>query len=213
MANIKTSKKSTRIDMTAMCDVAFLLLSFFIMTATSKVPEPKPVDTPASTVKAKLPERNLMTITIGDSAVYLGMSDRETRIAALEAMSLKYDIAFTPQEINEFSLLDSFGVPLEQLKSLLALKNAERNRPGTQAGIPYAGDISENELSDWVFYASEAVILEQQGRGVEKLKEIEVAIKGGSKEKYPVVKRVFDILQKQNVNNFYLVTSLRSEDF
>lgn len=213
MANIKTSKKSTRIDMTAMCDVAFLLLSFFIMTATSKVPEPKPVDTPASTVKAKLPERNLLTITIGDSAVYLGMSDRETRIAALEAMSLKYNIAFTPKEIKDFSLLDSFGVPLEQLKSLLALKNAERNRPGVQAGIPYKGDISENELSDWVFYASEAVILEQQGRGVEKLKEIEVAIKGGSKEKYPVVKRVFDILQKQNVNNFYLVTSLRSEDF
>ena len=103
MANIKTSKKSTRIDMTAMCDVAFLLLSFFIMTATAKVPEPKPVDTPASTVKAKLPERNLLTITIGDSAVYLGMSDRETRIAALESMSLKYDIAFTPKEIKDFS--------------------------------------------------------------------------------------------------------------
>ncbi len=213
MANIKTSKKSTRIDMTAMCDVAFLLLSFFIMTATAKVPEPKPVDTPASTVKAKLPDRNLLTITIGDSAVYLGMSDRETRIAALEAMSLKYNIAFTPKEIKDFSLLDSFGVPLEQLKSLLALDNSKRNKPGIQEGIPYKGDISENELSDWVFYASEAVILDQQAKGVEKLKEIEVAIKGGSKEKYPVVKRVFDILQKQNVNNFYLVTSLRSEDF
>ncbi len=213
MANIKTSKKSTRIDMTAMCDVAFLLLSFFIMTATSKVPEPKPVDTPASTIKAKLPERNLLTITVGDSAVYLGMSDRETRIAALEAMSLKYDIAFTPQEINEFSLLDSFGVPLEQLKSLLALKNAERNRPGTQAGIPYKGDISENELSYWIYYANAAVVLEQQAKGVEKIKEVEIAIKGGSKEKYPVVKNVFDILQKQNMNDFYLVTSLRDEDF
>ena len=213
MANIKTSKKSTRIDMTAMCDVAFLLLSFFIMTATSKVPEPKPVDTPASTIKAKLPERNLLTITVGDSAVYLGMSDRETRIAALEAMSLKYDIAFTPQEITEFSLLDSFGVPLEQLKSLLALKNAERNRPGTQAGIPYKGDISENELSYWVYYANAAVVMEQQAKGLEKIKEIEIAIKGGSKEKYPVVKNVFDILQKQNMNDFYLVTSLRDEDF
>ncbi|MES2864252.1 MAG: biopolymer transporter ExbD [Bacteroidota bacterium] len=213
MANIKTSKKSTRIDMTAMCDVAFLLLSFFIMTATAKVPEPKPVDTPASTIKAKLPERNLLTVTIGDSAVYLGMSDRETRLAALEAMSLKYNIAFTDKEKKDFSLLDSFGVPLDQLKSLLALDNAKRNKPGIQEGIPYKGDISENELSDWVFYASEAVILEQQGRGVEKLKEIEVAIKGGSKEKYPVVKRVFDILQKQNVNNFYLVTSLRDADF
>jgi len=213
MANIKTSKKSTRIDMTAMCDVAFLLLSFFIMTATSKVPEPKPVDTPASTIKAKLPERNLLTITVGDSAVYLGMSDRETRIAALEAMSLKYDIAFTPQEITEFSLLDSFGVPLEQLKSLLALKNSDRNKPGTQAGIPYKGDISENELSYWVYYANAAVVLEQQAKGVEKIKEIEIAIKGGSKEKYPVVKNVFDILQKQNMNDFYLVTSLRDEDF
>lgn len=213
MANIKTSKKSTRIDMTAMCDVAFLLLSFFIMTATSKVPEPKPVDTPASTIKAKLPERNLFTITVGDSAVYIGMSERETRIAALEAMSLKYDIAFTPQEINEFSLLDSFGVPLEQLKSLLALKNAERNKPGTQVGIPYKGDISENELSFWVYYANAAVVMEQQAKGVEKIKEIEIAIKGGSKEKYPVVKNVFDILQKQNMNDFYLVTSLRDEDF
>ncbi|MEY4835112.1 MAG: hypothetical protein RI980_1227 [Bacteroidota bacterium] len=213
MANIKTSKKSTRIDMTAMCDVAFLLLSFFIMTATSKVPEPKPVDTPASTIKAKLPERNLFTITVGDSSVYIGMSERETRIAALEAMSLKYDIAFTPQEINEFSLLDSFGVPLEQLKSLLALKNAERNRPGTQAGIPYKGDISENELSYWIYYANAAVVMEQQAKGVEKIKEIEIAIKGSSKEKYPVVKNVFDILQKQNMNDFYLVTSLRDEDF
>jgi len=213
MANIKTSKKSTRIDMTAMCDVAFLLLSFFIMTATSKVPEPKPVDTPASTIKAKLPERNLFTITVGDSAVYIGMSERETRIAALEAMSLKYDIAFTPQEINEFSLLDSFGVPLEQLKSLLALKNAERNRPGTQAGIPYKGDISENELSYWIYYANAAIVMEQQAKGVEKIKEIEIAIKGSSKEKYPVVKNVFDILQKQNMNDFYLVTSLRDEDF
>jgi biopolymer transport protein ExbD len=213
MANVKTSKKSTRIDMTAMCDVAFLLLSFFIMTATSKVPEPKPVDTPASTIKAKLPERNLFTITVGDSAVYIGMSDRETRKAALEAMSLKYDIAFTPQEINEFSLLDSFGVPLEQLKSLLALKNAERNKPGTQSGIPFKGDISENELSYWLYYANASVVMEQQAKGVEKIKEIEIAIKGSSKEKYPVVKNVFDILQKQNMNDFYLVTSLRDEDF
>lgn len=213
MANIKTSKKSTRIDMTAMCDVAFLLLSFFIMTATSKVPEPKPVDTPASTIKAKLPERNLLTITVGDSAVYIGMSERETRIAALEAMSLKYDIAFTPKEVEEFSLLESFGVPLEQLKSLLALKNAERNKPGTQSGIPFKGDISENELSYWIYYANAAVVMEQQAKGLEKIKEIEIAIKGSSKEKYPVVKNVFDILQKQNMNDFYLVTSLRDEDF
>jgi hypothetical protein len=55
--------------------------------------------------------------------------------------------------------------------------------------------------------------MEQQAKGAEKIKEIEIAIKGSSKEKYPVVKNVFDILQKQNMNDFYLVTSLRDEDF
>ena len=65
MAKIKMKKKSTSTDMTAMCDVAFLLLTFFILTATAKVPEALPVDTPASTVQTKLPESDLATITIG----------------------------------------------------------------------------------------------------------------------------------------------------
>ena len=54
MSKVKMSKKSTAIDMTAMCDVSFLLLTFFILTATAKQPEPLAVDTPASTVKAKI---------------------------------------------------------------------------------------------------------------------------------------------------------------
>lgn len=45
MAKAKSQKKAAAIDMTAMCDVAFLLLTFFILTATAKQPEPLPVDT------------------------------------------------------------------------------------------------------------------------------------------------------------------------
>ncbi len=36
MARPKIARKSTAVDMTAMCDVAFLLLSFFILTTKSK---------------------------------------------------------------------------------------------------------------------------------------------------------------------------------
>jgi biopolymer transport protein ExbD len=50
--------------MTAMCDVAFLLLTFFVMTST-KIPEALPVDTPSSTVQTKLPETDLATLTVG----------------------------------------------------------------------------------------------------------------------------------------------------
>ena len=56
--------------MTAMCDVAFLLLSFFVMTATAKQPEPKPVDPPASTVLDKLPEEGVATISVGGKQVF-----------------------------------------------------------------------------------------------------------------------------------------------
>ena len=94
MAKIKMSKKAASIDMTAMCDVAFLLLTFFILTATAKTPEPLPVETPASTVEVKLPETGLVTLTVGKSEgkdkVFFGMKDRDVREKTLELMGNKY---------------------------------------------------------------------------------------------------------------------------
>ncbi|MBC7655435.1 MAG: biopolymer transporter ExbD, partial [Oligoflexus sp.] len=69
----KSSKKAASIDMTAMCDVAFLLLTFFILTATAKIPEALPVDTPSSTVQTKLPETDLATLTIGKGKVFFDL--------------------------------------------------------------------------------------------------------------------------------------------
>ena len=209
MAKVKISKKSTKIDMTAMCDVAFLLLSFFIMTSTAKVPEPKPVDTPASTVQAKLPEHDLATITIGDSAVYFSMTDRDLRVKALEIMADKYGMEFSEDEKAKFALIDGFGVPMDELKSLIALPGAERNREGLQKGIPYetpADSTKKSQLGDWVLSSREALV-------ELRTKDLKFAIKGDGKEKYPTVRKVLDMMQKQEVNNFYLVTGLRSEDF
>ena len=40
MPRVKVARKSTAIDMTAMCDVAFLLLTFFILSAKPKTSGP-----------------------------------------------------------------------------------------------------------------------------------------------------------------------------
>ena len=48
MARPKIARKSTNVDMTAMCDVAFLLLSFFILTTKPKPSEAVPIQTPKS---------------------------------------------------------------------------------------------------------------------------------------------------------------------
>ena len=113
MAKVKMSKKMTSIDMTAMCDVAFLLLTFFILTATAKQAEPLPVDTPASTVQTKLPDSNLATITIGKGKVFFGVTGRDVRKRTLELMGNKYGVKFSEGESDQFALIESFGVPIE----------------------------------------------------------------------------------------------------
>lgn len=215
MAKVKISKKSTRIDMTAMCDVAFLLLSFFIMTATAKQPEPHPVDAPASTVQTKLPEEGLATITVGDKKAFFTIKGPEVRRKTLERISQKYGVAFTEEEYESFMRMEGFGVPVNQIKGLLELNVTERNTEGRQQGIPF--DSVNNQLGDWVKFAREAnkqVLEERMAQGEEvEFKDLDIAIKGDAQEDYPTIKRVIDILQEQKKNRFFLVTGLRNEDF
>ncbi len=203
MAKVKMSKKATLIDMTAMCDVAFLLLTFFILTATARQPEPLPVDTPSSTVQTKLPESDLAMITIGQGKVFFGVSGQNVRIRTLEMMSEKYGITFTPEEKQRFALMESFGVPIESLNSIIAMSSTERNE-ANQPGIPK--DSLNNQLGEWIRNARLATIEVAD-------KELNIAIKGDAKEEYPDIKRIMDILQSQKINSFNLVTGLRGDDF
>jgi biopolymer transport protein ExbD len=204
MANVKMSKKAASIDMTAMCDVAFLLLTFFILTATAKMPEPLPVDTPASTVQTKLPETDLATITVGKGNVFFDLKGREVRKRTLELMAQKYGVTFSEDEANKFALMEGFGVPIQNLKSIIGMSTAERTKPGAQSSIPK--DSTDNQLADWIQNARIANIEVQD-------KELQIAIKGDAKEEYPQIRKIMDILQDQKINNFNLVTGLRGKDY
>ena len=203
MAKLKMSKKSTSIDMTAMCDVAFLLLTFFILTATAKVPEVLPVDTPSATVETKLPESDLATLTIGKGKVFFDLKGRDIRKRTLELMGQKYNVAFSDTDMENFALMESFGVPIQNLKQILDMKSADRTK-ANQPGIPK--DSLDNQLADWVQNARIANNEIAQ-------KELQIAIKGDAKEEYPLIRKVMDILQEQKINSFSLVTGLRGKDF
>lgn len=208
MAKVKMSKKATSIDMTAMCDVAFLLLTFFILTATAKSPEPLPVDTPSSTVQTKLPETDLAIITVGknnnEDQVFYGLKGKELRIKTLEFMAQKYNISFTDEEIAQFALIEEFGVPIEALKQVLAMKNSDRIKEGVQTGIPT--NSINNQLKDWVYTS-------RQANAELKDEDLKFAIKGDAKELYPRIQKIMDMLQDQDVNSFNLVTGLRGKDY
>ena len=200
---IKMKKKAGSTDMTAMCDVAFLLLSFFVMTATAKVPEALPVDTPSSTVQTKLPEADLATITIGQGKVFFDLKGREVRKKTLELMGQKYGIAFSESDGEKFALMEGFGVPIGSLKQIIDMKSADRSK-ANQPGIPK--DSLDNQLKEWIYNARIANIEVAD-------KELQIAIKGDAKEEYQAIRKVMDILQGQKINNFNLVTGLRTENF
>jgi biopolymer transport protein ExbD len=208
MAKIKMKKKSTSTDMTAMCDVAFLLLTFFILTATAKVPEALPVDMPSSTVQTKLPDSDLAIITIGKGAdgkskVFFDIKGREIRKRTLEGMGAKFGVTFSEDDKTKFALMDDFGVPIGELKSIIDMKSSDRIK-ADQAGIPI--DSLDNQLKEWLLISRRAAIDLDD-------KELQIAIKGDSKEQYPQIKKIMDILQDQKINSFNLVTGMRGKDF
>ncbi|NCD70375.1 ExbD/TolR family protein [Mucilaginibacter agri] len=201
MPRVKIKRKSTVTDMTAMCDVAFLLLTFFILTAKPKVPDPVELDVPASTVTIKQPEENIATLVVGKGKVFFDITGAKVREATLEQMGQKYgNISFTPTEKTRYANMQAVGVPMNQMKQYLDLESDQREA-FKQPGIPT--DSVSNELFNWVREARLAT------RALNNA-DLRISIKGDSKEEYPTIKKVIDILQKQEVNKFSLITSLRS---
>ena len=59
MPKVKIKRKSTFVDMTAMTDVAFLLLTFLLLTANFLKQEAVVVSAPSSVSEIKIPETNI----------------------------------------------------------------------------------------------------------------------------------------------------------
>lgn len=194
MPKVKVPRKSTSVDMTAMTDVAFLLLTFFMLATKFKPDEPVVVDTPSSISEIKLPESGIMQITIDKKGrVFFGITEQTTRADVLQRMAEKYNMKFSAEEVKEFSLQSTIGLPISQLSSFLKL-DAEARKALQTTGVPT--DSTNNELGDWIWQARLAN------------NDIRVAIKGDRDADMPTVKRVIAILQEKKVNRFNFITSM-----
>ena len=80
MPKFRPHRQGYRIDMTPLVDVAFLLLTFFMLTTTFKPEEEVTIVLPASHSDFKLPESDVMTINISkDGRVFLGVDSQVLR--------------------------------------------------------------------------------------------------------------------------------------
>ena len=201
MPRVKVARKSTSIDMTAMCDVAFLLLTFFILTAKPKVEDPTKAEVPFSSKEILVPEDNLATITVGGGGrLFYSVTGSDIRTETLKAMGEKYKVDFTPEEQARFAVTEVFGVPMANLKAFLDM-DAEQKKTYQQPGIQ-ADTTGNNELSNWILTSRKA------DRALHD-KDLQIAIKGDRKEQYPIINTVIDVLGKQKIFKFSLITDLR----
>jgi len=66
--------------MTPLVDVAFLLLTFFMLTTQFKPPEEVEIILPSSHSEFKLPESDVMTLTLSDDGrIFLGLDSQRLR--------------------------------------------------------------------------------------------------------------------------------------
>src|ERR1700748_1912248 len=121
MPRVKIPRKSTTGDMTAMCDVAFLLLSFFILTTKPNPSTAVPIDTPSSVASQNAPEKDLVMISLNkDGKAFLstgdGKEDKDNKQAIIEAVNTNKNLGLTGGEINALRLQPFLGSTLPMLK-------------------------------------------------------------------------------------------------
>lgn len=197
MPKVKLPRKSTAVDMTAMCDVAFLLLSFFILTTKFKPAEALAVTTPKSVSTDPAAQKDVVMITMDSKGkVYFSVSDdaMEEKQTIIDEVNQQKALGLSDADKKAFIRSGSYiGVPFSQLRSYLAL-STEQLQKLDKPGIPI--DSANNELQVWMRAANSAF----QGT------KMTLLVKGDNESKYPSFKGVIDALKRNEMFKFSMIT-------
>lgn len=214
MPKIKIPKSSPSIDMTPMVDLAFLLVTFFMLSASFRSSEPVEVDVPSSISDKIIPE-NIIQISIDKGGVvYFNMSDAEARKELLRNMSGKYKVAFNDEQYEKFGFMTSFGCKITELPNYIDKSPEERKSIST--GIPL--DSTNNQLKDWIYYGNAASLnsgktayedakLKGDSPNINDFKP-KFILKVDNKAVYAHAQNVINVFRDLNLNNLNFITSL-----
>lgn len=202
MGRAKLPRKSTNVDMTAMCDVAFLLLTFFMLATKFKPDEPVTVVTPNSISEIPIPDTDIMLITVDkDGRIFFSVDNKNVRRSLIEDINEYKNLNLTNQEMDAFAIGASVGVPFSQLKSYLEADPAQQKEfDKTTKGVPVDTTVTseQNELAAWIRTARN------------NNPKLRIAIKADGDASYPEIKKVIQTLEGWKIFKFNLITGLKA---
>jgi len=206
MPKVKIPRKSTSVDMTAMCDVSFLLLTFFILTSKFKPTEPVAIDLPNS--RSEITVTDAIKISVDkDGKAYINYPSAHFRQVTLEKMGEIYKDKYpylqnlSAKQKNTFAQVETFGCDARALPDLLNKKPDEVSHVTT--GIPM--DSANNQLGDWIMAGryADVEINHPTARNA-----IRIAIKGDKTSDVKAVQEVIKTLTDRDIHTFNLITTL-----
>ena len=188
--------------MTAMCDVAFLLLTFFMLATKFKPDEPVVVKTPASISEIPLPDVDIMLITVDQKGrVFFSIDNQLKRRDLIQDINDYKKLNLTDREIKSFAIGSSIGVSFSQLKSYLAADpDQQKQMAESSPGVPVDTTVESdnNELAAWI----------RSARNTNP--RLRIVIKADEGAQYPEIKKVIRTLEGWKIFKFNLLTNLKA---